>query len=86
MEVNKSMNKLFSIHGITYQLTCPYIAQQNRMVELNHRYLLQVERAIRFQSKIPIEFCGYCILCATFIIDRLPRNKIDSEQEASTNS
>lgn len=43
-------------YGTIHQLSRPYRPEQNCVVERKHRHLLNVERALIFQSKVPILF------------------------------
>ncbi|GAA0139646.1 transmembrane signal receptor [Lithospermum erythrorhizon] len=74
--VNKEYADLFNGLGIVHQTSCPYILQQNGVVERRHKQLLQVARAILFQSHLPIHFWGKAILTTIYIINRLPSSTI----------
>lgn len=58
--------------GILQQFTCAHTPQQNGIVERKHQHLLNVSRSLRFQSNLPINFWGDCVLAATHIINMLP--------------
>ena len=58
LELSKSYEILefFASTGIVHQTSCVYTPQQNGIVERKHRYLLEVSRALMFQSSLPVKY------------------------------
>ncbi|XP_075084763.1 uncharacterized protein LOC142168014 [Nicotiana tabacum] len=60
------------ITEIIHQTTYVYNPQQNDIVEMRHRYILEVARDLRLQAAIPLRFWGDCVLTVVQIINNLP--------------
>ncbi|GJY30198.1 retrovirus-related pol polyprotein from transposon TNT 1-94 [Tanacetum coccineum] len=61
------MKQFFLDHGIVFQTSCVGTPQQNGRVEQKHRHSLNVARALRFQSSLPIDLWGECVLIALLL-------------------
>lgn len=47
-------------------------------MERNHRHILEVVRALRFQE-LTIEFLGECVLAAVYLINRMPTSVLQGQ-------
>jgi len=67
-----SMHHFFESKGIIHQTTCIETPEQNGIVERKHQHLLNVTRALLFQSNLPAIFWCFVVQHATFRINCMP--------------
>ncbi|WVZ20696.1 hypothetical protein V8G54_008018 [Vigna mungo] len=65
------LNDFFSSKGIFHETSCIESPQQNGIVERKHQHILNVARALLFQSHLPSVFWSYAIKHAVHLINRL---------------
>ena len=66
------MKDYFNSNDILFQTSCVNTPQQNGRVEQKHRHILNVARALLFETPLPLHFWGDCVLVASNIISRTP--------------
>jgi len=66
------MQELYAERGILHQRSCVYTPQQNGRIERRHQHILNISRALMFQSKLPKKFWSYAVLHVVFLLNRIP--------------
>jgi len=64
--------QFYASKGILHQTSCVEIPQQNARVERKHQHILNITRALLFQSNLPKTFWSYAAIHAVFIMNRVP--------------
>lgn len=54
--INQNFKSFLSQHGVLHQRSCIHNSQQNARVDRKHRHLLEIARALRFQSALPYNY------------------------------
>ena len=67
-----ALSEILASMGTLHQFFCVERPEQNSVVERKHQHLLNVSRALFFQSKVPISFWGDCVTTIAFLINRTP--------------
>jgi len=65
------LHSFYASKGILHHRSCLESPQQNGRVERKHQHILNVGRALLYQSKLPASYWLYALLHATFIINRV---------------
>lgn len=66
------LKPLFLKNVIVHKITIAGTPQQNGKVERHHRHILNVVRALRFQSNSPKKFLRECVLTTCYLINGTP--------------
>jgi len=66
------MHDYFSSKSIIHQTNCTKTPQKNGIVERKHQHILNVSRALLFQSNLPLNFWCFALSHAAYLINCIP--------------
>lgn len=56
-----AFDAFFQSKGVVYQYSCVGRPEQNSVVERKHQHILNVAKALFFQSRVPLHFWSECV-------------------------
>ena len=78
------MKQFFRDHGLVHQTSYPDTPQQNGVAERKNRTLLEIARALMFETHIPICFWPEAFATATYLTNRLPTKILNFQTPLAT--
>ena len=69
----------YNSKGIIHQKSCVETPQQNGVVERKHQQILNITRALMFQSNLPTDFWHFALAHAVFLMNRLPSKALNNQ-------
>ena len=72
----EKLNSFFRKIGISHDVSCPHVHQQNGSAERKHRHIVEVGHALLANASMPLEFWDEAFLAATYLINLLPSKVI----------
>lgn len=67
-----ALTEILASQGAFHQFFYVERPEQNSVVERKHQHFFNVAKALFFESKVPIIFCGECVTVAAFVINMIP--------------
>ena len=78
------MKEFITSNGLIHQTSCSGTPQQNGVVERKNRTLLEMARALMFESHVPASFWSEAIATSNYLMIRLPTKKLDFKTPLET--
>ena len=71
-------------HGILHFISCPYTPQQNGLVEMKHRHIVETALTMMNAAKLPLKFWYHAVVHVVFLINRMPAQNLGMQSHFSS--
>ena len=68
----RPFTKILQSHGISHRVSCPHMHQQNGVVELKHRHIVEIRLALLYHANMPLHFWDDAFSTTYYLINRTP--------------
>ena len=72
-------NQFYEDMGIEKQLTVAYSPQQNGVVEMKNRNIVEMTKCLMLKKKIPFEFWAEAVNIAVYVLNKCPTKALDKK-------
>lgn len=72
-----NMKIIFVEKGVVHQMSCVETLQQSSILERKHQHILNLAKALRLQSVIPMKYWNDCVLTVVYFINRTPSSLLN---------
>ena len=73
---SKVFESYLAFNGIFHQIFCPYIPQQNGLVERKHRHLIETTITLISQASLPSQYWSFAVQIVVSLVILLPTNTL----------
>ncbi|TXG58975.1 hypothetical protein EZV62_016804 [Acer yangbiense] len=65
--------------GILFRQSCPYVHEQNGLIERKHRHLVETGLTLLAQASLPMMYWDEAFLAAVYLINRMPSSALGGQ-------
>ncbi|KAL5750487.1 hypothetical protein ACOSP7_025090 [Xanthoceras sorbifolium] len=73
------LSKVLDTFGILFRYSCPYVHEQNGLVERKHRHIVETGLSLLAHASMSLRFWDKAFLTATYLINRMPTHVLNGK-------
>jgi len=82
--VNIVLNSFFKTVGIHHHIICPYIYEQNGIVEHRHHHIVETGLTLLGHCNAPLKFWNYVFETSVYLINRMLTSVLQNKSPFET--